>query len=133
MLGSPWAAFRACTMPQRRWIAVVLMLLAGAAGARPPLPEAPVPPAPARSRTLFPGTYLLKVLVYNIKDFPAPILGDGSRAEEIGRLLAERRERGDAPDIVLIQEGVGAGTARLNAFITGSKLCPPASTLASPG
>lgn len=59
------------------------------------------------------GSVRLRVLSYNIKDFPAGVIDDGGRAEEVGRALARRRELGTAPDVVLLQEAFGSGTERL--------------------
>jgi len=47
------------------------------------------------------GAVEIKVLTYNIRGLPLTNL---DRLEKIGEILAERRERGDEPDIVLLQE-----------------------------
>lgn len=44
----------------------------------------------------------LKVLSYNVKGLP--LLTDLDRLKRIGEILAERRRRGDEPDVVVLQE-----------------------------
>jgi endonuclease/exonuclease/phosphatase family metal-dependent hydrolase len=44
----------------------------------------------------------LKVLSYNVKGLP--LITDLDRLKRIGELLAERRRRGDEPDVVVLQE-----------------------------
>lgn len=51
-------------------------------------------------------TRTIRVLSYNIHGLPDQITkSDSERFADIGRILAERRKAGTAPDIVLIQEG----------------------------
>jgi endonuclease/exonuclease/phosphatase family metal-dependent hydrolase len=51
------------------------------------------------------GSRTLRVLTYNVKGLPDLITKtDSNRFADIGRILAERRKAGTAPDIVLIQE-----------------------------
>ncbi len=75
-------------------------LLRSAGGEVPP--AVVVPDAGPR----FTRTRLLKILSYNIKAHPAAFLDgyEGSRYGVIGRSLARRRERGEQPDVVLLQE-----------------------------
>lgn len=57
----------------------------------------------------------LRVLTYNIKGLPA-VFAEGyseERYAEIGRILAERRLAGDAPDLVFLQESFVARTKEL--------------------
>ena len=60
-------------------------------------------PAPP---TDFTHARVLKVLSYNIKGNPAAFLEGfkGKRYAEIGKSLARLRERGEQPDVVLLQE-----------------------------
>lgn len=73
-------------------LAALLALAAPALSAPGPVPAA-VPPA---------RSVELKVLSYNIKGLP--VLTDLDRLKRIGEILAERRRRGDEPDVVLLQE-----------------------------
>ena len=69
---------------------LALLLFAGAAGER------------ARAVATPSGSVEIKVLTYNIKGLP--LVTNLDRLEKIGDILAERRLRGDEPDIVLLQE-----------------------------
>ena len=74
----------------------------------PPLPQAIVQDEPAIRHNADDGTATteLSVLIYNVAALPWPIRGDRTRALElIGDELAAARTNGNAPDIVLIQEG----------------------------
>src|SRR5687768_5800495 len=55
------------------------------------------------------------VLTYNIKGLPSFIAGsyDEERYSEIGAILADRQKKGDAPDIVLLQESFVERTREL--------------------
>ena len=61
-----------------------------------------VPVPGARAGITDSGSVEIKVLSYNIKGLP--LVTNLDRLEKIGEILAERRERGDEPDIVLLQE-----------------------------
>ncbi|MEZ4743122.1 MAG: endonuclease/exonuclease/phosphatase family protein [Bdellovibrionota bacterium] len=53
------------------------------------------------------NSYILKVLSYNVKSLPFPAPGSldrKKRMKRIGNQLAKRREEGNQPDIVLLQE-----------------------------
>ncbi len=58
--------------------------------------------APAGASLDDTGSVEIKVLTYNIKGLPW--ITNLDRLEKIGDILAERRRRGDEPDIVLLQE-----------------------------
>lgn len=59
-------------------------------------------------------TRTLRVLSYNVKGLPDVITKmDSDRYRDIGRVLAERRKNGTAPDIVLIQEAFVSKTQEL--------------------
>lgn len=62
-----------------------------------------------------PNHIRLHVLSYNIKGLPAPINPgwDQDRFRDIGKILAERRANGSAPDLVFLQESFGARTLEL--------------------
>ncbi len=58
----------------------------------------------------------LHVMSYNIKGLPSVIVGSGYSSERfavIGKLLAERAKKKDAPAIVLLQEAFSSDTNRL--------------------
>ena len=63
-------------------------------------------PAPPRS-------FEFVVLSYNVKSLP--LLRDASRLRQIGRMLKERRLRGDEPDVVLLQEAFSGDAERIRA------------------
>ena len=67
------------------------------------MPQAPAPEG-AHSRELV-------VLNYNVKGLP--LITDLDRLREIGKILADRRARGDAPDIVLLQEAFSRKSQRI--------------------
>ena len=69
--------------------------------------------APAHAlRTPDPGHSIeLKVLSYNVKGLP--LLTDLDRLKRIGEILAERRRRGEEPDIVLLQEAFAKKSRRV--------------------
>lgn len=75
-------------------------LLSAAGAQEPPSVEAPL------AGPRFTHTRIIKVLSYNIKAHPAAFLEgfEGTRYGVIGRTLARRRERGEQPDVVLLQE-----------------------------
>ena len=64
-----------------------------------------------------PRSVRIRVLTYNVKGLPALINPsyDTRRYEDIGRILAKRKELGTAPDIVLLQESFDEKTADLRA------------------
>lgn len=72
-------------------LALALALAPSAAPAAPA--AAPVEPVHSRE---------LKVLTYNVKGLP--LITDLDRLKRIGEILAERRRRGDEPDVVVLQE-----------------------------
>jgi len=83
----------------RSFAAAWLLALAFAALAR----GAPARAAPASGPPPAAGHGLeLKVLTYNIKGLP--LITDLDRLKRIGEILAERRRRGDEPDVVVLQE-----------------------------
>lgn len=53
----------------------------------------------------------LKVLTYNVKGLP--LITDLDRLKAIGEILAERRRRGDEPDVVLLQEAFARKAKRV--------------------
>ena len=57
------------------------------------------------------GSIEIKVLTYNVKGLPW--ITNLERLERIGDILAERRQRGDEPDIVLLQEAYVKQSASL--------------------
>jgi endonuclease/exonuclease/phosphatase family metal-dependent hydrolase len=71
--------------------ALALLLAPAIAGAAPP------PPLAGPSHAIE-----FKVLTYNVKGLP--VITDLDRLKRIGRILAERRRRGDEPDVVVLQE-----------------------------
>jgi len=92
-------------------IAVVVLLLATTQPSHklePPLPQSVVQDAPIittdpESRR---SSTEISVLIYNVAALPWPIRGNRTKAlQMIGDELAAAREAGNAPDIVLIQEG----------------------------
>jgi endonuclease/exonuclease/phosphatase family metal-dependent hydrolase len=86
-------------------IAVALLLCGGRAHAvssGTPAPSAVA--SPTRS-------FELVVLSYNVKSLP--FLRDAGRLRQIGRMLAERRRRGDEPDVVLLQEAFSSDAERI--------------------
>jgi hypothetical protein len=88
---------------------MLLALLLVAAGAGSATLDAASPsdaPAPSHS-------YDLVVLSYNVKSLP--LLRDAPRLRQIGRMLAERRRQGDAPDVVLLQEAFSGDAERIRA------------------
>jgi endonuclease/exonuclease/phosphatase family metal-dependent hydrolase len=72
-----------------------VVLLAGLLAASPAAASSSSSSGSPRSRDLV-------VLTYNVKAIP--LVTDLDRLKEIGRILAERRGRGDEPDVVLLQE-----------------------------
>lgn len=48
--------------------------------------------------------FTLRVLSYNIRGLPIPFFVDHSRYRRIGEILRRRREAGDAPQVVALQE-----------------------------
>jgi endonuclease/exonuclease/phosphatase family metal-dependent hydrolase len=96
-------AFRTGPLRRRALLAcAALLAIAGdAAGAA----ASGVPPAePAQVREL-------KVLTYNVKALP--VLTDLDRLKRIGEILAERRRRGDEPDVVVLQEAFSRKAQRV--------------------
>lgn len=73
---------------------------------KPRNPE-PLPPPTGPEH----GSFVLKILSYNIHG--VPVASDHERYAEIGKILAERRKRGDAPHIVAIQEAIDPRTDEL--------------------
>ncbi len=63
------------------------------------------------SSAAFAGEMTLKVISYNIHGIPFGV--DQSRYQDIGRALHARRDAGDAPQIVTIQEAFHSRTAEL--------------------
>src|SRR5690606_2777133 len=47
----------------------------------------------------------LLVLSLNVHGLPQPLVSDGGRFAAMGRLLAERKSKGTAPHVVVLQEG----------------------------
>lgn len=92
------------------WLAVMAVLLLGAAsGIATTLDVAASPadaPVPSRSVEIV-------ILSYNVKSLP--MLRDAPRLRQIGRMLAERRRRGDEPDVVLLQEAFSGDAERIRA------------------
>ena len=81
--------------------AALLAIAGAAAGAA--TPGAP-PPEPMHVREI-------KVLTYNVKALP--VLTHLDRLERIGEILAERRRRGDEPDVVVLQEAFAREAKRV--------------------
>lgn len=77
---------------------LVLLLAAAPPTARSAAVEATSLPHEPRPH----GELVLKVLSYNVKGLPW--ITNLDRLHRIGEILAERRERGDEPDVVLLQE-----------------------------
>jgi endonuclease/exonuclease/phosphatase family metal-dependent hydrolase len=75
-----------------------------ALGSPPTAVAAPAPDAPvaATDPAPFAHSLELKVLSYNVKGLP--LITDLDRLKRIGAILAERRKRGDEPDVVVLQE-----------------------------
>lgn len=65
-----------------------------------------------------PRSVRIRVLSYNIKGLPALINPqyDTARYADIGKVLAQRKKQGTAPDIVLLQESFDPKTADLRTF-----------------
>jgi len=61
--------------------------------------------AAAADRAIDPSERVLKVLSYNIHGLPSPLGSDFGQYSRIGEILAKRRAEGNAPDIVVLQEG----------------------------
>ena len=61
------------------------------------------------------NTVRLRILTYNIKGLPSPINPgwDQDRFKDIGEILAARKQAGNAPDIVFLQESFGERTLEL--------------------
>ena len=95
---------------QTAWLGAVAasLCLAAAAQVAASMQEdaAPAPPQPAHSRELV-------VLSFNVKSLP--LHGDAERQRRIGRILAERRARGDEPDVVVLQEAFSSAADRIRA------------------
>jgi endonuclease/exonuclease/phosphatase family metal-dependent hydrolase len=87
-----------------RRASLALLLAIGSA------PTAGAAPAPTRE-TGSPHTVELKVLSYNIKALP--LITDLDRLKRIGEILTERRRRGDAPDVVVLQEAFARKSDRV--------------------
>ena len=85
---------------------LALLLCAGPLSASPSggVTPAVVPSAALRS-------FDFVVLTYNIRGLP--LLRDADRMREIGRILRERRRRGDEPDVVLLQEAWSSEADRI--------------------
>lgn len=83
-----------------------LLALLAAAPLAAVTPEAGAPAAPVAQRSLD-----LVVLTYNVKSLP--LITDLDRLREIGKILAERRRRGDEPDVVLLQEAFSGKSERI--------------------
>jgi endonuclease/exonuclease/phosphatase family metal-dependent hydrolase len=86
-----------------RLVAVVITVLAAAGDA-----TGAAPPARAADAA---NVRELKVLTYNVKGLP--LVTDLDRLKRIGEILAERRRRGDEPDVVLLQEAFSRKARRV--------------------
>ena len=94
--------------------ALLVALLSPVAVAAQDVPIVPAIPAPATEDTP-PAPFHpvgpmkpveLSVMTYNVEGLPWPVRsGRGSKLKAIGRQLADLREKGLEPDVVLIQEG----------------------------
>jgi endonuclease/exonuclease/phosphatase family metal-dependent hydrolase len=67
--------------------------------------------APAILQTATSRSFEFVVLTYNIRSLP--MLRDADRMREIGRILADRRRRGEEPDVVLLQEAFSSDAERI--------------------
>ena len=85
---------------------LALLFLAAPLAASTPDAASPAAPAP-----LPPRDRELVVLSYNVKSLP--LFGDEERQRRIGRILAERRAHGEAPDVVLLQEAFSHAAKRI--------------------
>lgn len=99
-----------CALPSPARAAALDQLLRSAGA------DAPPPVAAPAGRPVH-GRRVLKVLTFNIKDNPDALLtGWGlQRFDRIGAELARRRAKGEAPDVVLLQEAFEGGAARVRA------------------
>jgi endonuclease/exonuclease/phosphatase family metal-dependent hydrolase len=88
----------------RAGLCLAVLLLAGAP-LRAVTPDGAAP-EPPRQRDFV-------VLSYNVKSLP--MTRDAERLRQIGRMLAERRRRGDEPDVVLLQEAWSGDAERIRA------------------
>lgn len=79
-------------------LAGALVLLLAASGSA----RAVSPSKSARSAPRTDHSVVLKVLTYNIRGLP--LIADLDRLGRIGEILAERRRRGEEPDVVVLQE-----------------------------
>lgn len=100
----PWSRFdvrrdpRRCpSRPRRRSRLVGVLGVLLALSAAPIAHTAPIPVTAESS-----NVRELKVLTYNIKGLP--VITNLDRLKRIGEILAERRRRGDEPDVVVLQE-----------------------------
>jgi len=81
------------------------------------LPDSVEPALPEAVERALPGaaeterSLELKVLSYNVKGLP--LLTDLDRLKRIGEILAERRRRGDEPDVVVLQEAFARKAKRV--------------------
>lgn len=90
-------------------IAFALAALLAFSAAAPTVRSAPSAPAAAAGEPA--RTAELDVLSYNIKGLP--LITDLDRLARIGEILAERRRRGDEPDVVVLQEAFVRESARV--------------------
>ena len=102
-------------------LAVLVASGATQAGDIPDVVRQPLPEAPGASQAVAQGTkaILLNVLSYNIQGLPSPIKSNKTPLfERIAQILRERREAGNQPSIVLLQEAFDSD-ASLIAETTG--------------
>ena len=93
--------------PLKTIMAAIFLLLAGSS---PPEPRHAVPGTPQR----FEGT--LAVMTYNVKGLPWPVaVGRGAAFDRIAARLRRMRERGGAPQVVVLQEAFTAEAQAIGA------------------
>lgn len=101
---------RSSPLPRRSLGHASLALLL-ALGSAPTAAAAPEAPAAAGDSAAFAHSLEFKVLSYNVKGLP--LITDLDRLKRIGAILAERRKRGDEPDVVVLQEAFIRKAARV--------------------
>ncbi|MEW6056767.1 MAG: endonuclease/exonuclease/phosphatase family protein [Bdellovibrionota bacterium] len=86
-----------------------------ALGKKRPEASGGVSPVEVASSGSPPISFQLRVLTYNIQGLPLPHI-DHTKYEKIGRILGQRKARGNAPQIVAIQEAFHSDSRNIPRF-----------------